>query len=136
MANAVTFDPREIVQQTLLLEAIESARIAICVYDDEGRYVTVNDRACSILGYTREELLEHDVGDFTAGGIDRTVLLSDEHREGVRTVIRKDAILGGATCSDRPDAGPPLQTSQSVCVVRLARIGGVLPASSHRSPTR
>jgi PAS domain S-box-containing protein len=85
-----TFDARGAVLETLLLEAIESARMAICVYDEEGRYVTVNDRACAILGYTREELLAHDVGDFTKGGIDRRVLLSDEHREGVRLVTRKD----------------------------------------------
>jgi PAS domain S-box-containing protein len=81
---------RGLVLQTLLLEAIESARMAICVYDEEGRYVTVNECACKILGYSREELLTHDVGDFTAGGIDRRVLLKDEHREGVRLVTRRD----------------------------------------------
>jgi PAS domain S-box-containing protein len=84
------FDAREVVLDTLLLEAVESARMAICVYDEEGRYVTVNEYACKILGYSREELLSHDVGDFTEGGIDRKVLLSDEHREGVRLVRRKD----------------------------------------------
>jgi PAS domain S-box-containing protein len=50
----------------------------------------VNDRACAILGYSRDELLTHDVGDFTDGGIERTVLLSNSRREGVRLVIRKD----------------------------------------------
>jgi PAS domain S-box-containing protein len=85
-----SFDARAIVLQTLLLEAIELAEIAICVYDDEGRYITVNDRACAILGYSRDELLTHDVGDFTDGGIERTVLLSNSRREGVRLVIRKD----------------------------------------------
>ena len=85
-----SFDARDAVLETLLLEGIASARIAICVYDDEGRYVTVNDCACEILGYNREELLRHDVADFTEGGIDRKVLLSDEHREGVRLVRRKD----------------------------------------------
>lgn len=76
--------------ETLLLDAIESANMAICVYDEQGRYVTVNQCACKILGYAREELLEHDVGEFTAGGIDRQVLLSDTHREGVRLVTRRD----------------------------------------------
>ncbi|HZQ82251.1 MAG TPA: PAS domain S-box protein [Gaiellaceae bacterium] len=85
-----SFDARGAVLDTLLLEAVESAHMAICVYDEEGRYVTVNDRACKILGYTREELLRHDVADFTEGGIDRKVLLTDEHREGVRHVTRKD----------------------------------------------
>jgi len=85
-----TSDVREVVLETLLLEAIESAGMAICVYDEEGRYVTVNECACRILGYTRAELLRHDVGDFTEGGIDRKALLSDAHREGVRRVRRRD----------------------------------------------
>jgi PAS domain S-box-containing protein len=85
-----TFDAHGAVLERLLLEAIDSARMAICVYDDVGRYITVNDCACQILGYTREELLQHDVADFTEGGIDRKVLLSNEHREGVRAVKRKD----------------------------------------------
>ena len=81
---------RDIVLQTLLLEALESAELAVCVYDEEGRYVTVNDYACRLLGYTREELLSHDVADFTEGGIDRAVLMSDARREGVRRITRKD----------------------------------------------
>jgi PAS domain S-box-containing protein len=85
-----SFDARDAVLETLLLEAVNSARMAICVYDEEGRYVTVNDCACDILGYSREEILEHDIADFTEGGIDRKVLLSYEHREGVRLVKRKD----------------------------------------------
>jgi PAS domain S-box-containing protein len=85
-----SFDVRGAVLETLLLDAIESARMAICVYDETGRYVTVNECACKVLGYSRDELLSHDVADFTAGGINRTVLMSDEHREGVRTVTRKD----------------------------------------------
>ncbi len=84
------FDAHGAVLETLLLEAIESARMAVCVYDEQGRYVTVNECACAILGYSREELLAHDVADFTDGRIDRRVLLSDGHREGVRVVTRKD----------------------------------------------
>jgi PAS domain S-box-containing protein len=83
-------DAQGLVLQTLLLESIEYANMAICVYDERGRYVTVNECACRILGYSREELLGHDVADFTEGGIDRKVLLSNDHREGVRRVTRKD----------------------------------------------
>jgi PAS domain S-box-containing protein len=79
-----------LVLHTLLLEAVDAAQMAICVYDEHGRYVTVNDCACSILGSSREDILKHDVGDFTPGGIDRTVLLTDKRREGVRLVTRKD----------------------------------------------
>lgn len=83
-------DAPGLVLQTLLLEAIDSAEMAICVYDETGRYVTVNEWACKVLGYSRQELLAHDVGQFTSGGIDRRVLKSLERREGVRLVTRKD----------------------------------------------
>jgi PAS domain-containing protein len=79
-----------LVLQTLLLESIERAEIAVSVYDDEGRYVAVNEYACKLLGRSRREILAHDVGDFTAGGIDRTVLLDPHRREGVRLVHRSD----------------------------------------------
>ena len=85
-----SLDTRGLVLETLLMEAIEAAAMAICVYDEQGRYVTVNDCACKVLGYSREELLAHDVADFTAGGIDRSVLQRSEHREGVRLITRKD----------------------------------------------
>jgi PAS domain S-box-containing protein len=83
-------DTRGLVLETLLMEAIDAAAMAICVYDEQGRYVTVNDCACKVLGYSREELLAHDVADFTEGGIDRSVLQRSEHREGVRLITRKD----------------------------------------------
>ncbi|HEY0416248.1 MAG TPA: hypothetical protein VGC78_07665 [Gaiellaceae bacterium] len=34
------FDVHGVINDTLLVEAIESARMAVCVYDEEGRYVT------------------------------------------------------------------------------------------------
>ena len=88
-----SFDAQGMVLETLLLEAVESANMAICVYDERGRYVTVNECACKILGFSRDELLVRDVADFTEGGIDRNVLISSEHREGVRLVRRKDGSI-------------------------------------------
>ena len=81
---------RDLVLQTLLIEGIERAEVAVSVYDDDGRYVAVNQCACQLLGYSRDEILAHDVSDFTKGGIDRKVLLSPRRREGVRLVERKD----------------------------------------------
>jgi PAS domain S-box-containing protein len=80
----------QVVLQALLGEAGECARVGISVYDDDGRFVAVNEHAAELLGYAREELLTRDVADFTEGGIDRTVLLKAEIREGVRLVHRKD----------------------------------------------
>jgi PAS domain S-box-containing protein len=80
----------QVVVQALLGEASDGAQVGISVYDDDGRFVAVNEHATELLGYKREELLAHDVADFTEGGIDRTVLLKAEIREGVRLVHRKD----------------------------------------------
>lgn len=80
----------QVVLQALLGEAAECAEVGISVYDDDGRFVAVNERAAQLLGYNREEILTRDVADFTDGGIDRTVLLKAEIREGARLVHRKD----------------------------------------------
>ena len=80
----------QIVHATLIGEAGDCAAFGVSVYDDDGRIVAVNEHAATMLGYTREELLARDVGGFTAGGIDRTVLRGKALREGVRLVQRKD----------------------------------------------
>ena len=82
--------PPDIVLASLLGDGAEHAEIGLFIYDDDGKYVAINRYAAELLGYDRSELLEHDVGDFTAGGIDRNVLLRLERREGVRVVQRKD----------------------------------------------
>jgi PAS domain S-box-containing protein len=83
-------DAREAVLNTVLGDAADHVALGIFVYDDRGTYVAVNHHAAELLGYPREELLAHDVGDFTEGGLDRNVLLRPERREGVRMVRRKD----------------------------------------------
>ena len=81
---------RELVSTALIGEAAECAELGIAIYDDHGKYIAVNEHACRLLGYEREELVTHDVADFTPGGIDRSVLRSSKRREGVRIVTRKD----------------------------------------------
>jgi PAS domain S-box-containing protein len=82
--------PPDVVLASLLGDGAEHAEIGLFIYDDDGKYVAINRYGAELLGYDRTELLAHDVGDFTAGGIDRDVLLRLEQREGVRIVQRKD----------------------------------------------
>jgi PAS domain S-box-containing protein len=82
--------PPDIVLASLLGDGAEHAEIGLFIYDDDGKYVAINQYGAELLGYERGELLAHDVGDFTEGGIDRDVLLRLERREGVRIVERKD----------------------------------------------
>ena len=55
MSNAVA---HELVQKSLVGEALEHGPMAVFVADETGRYLAVNAYACELLGYTREELLD------------------------------------------------------------------------------
>jgi PAS domain S-box-containing protein len=52
----------EPVQTMLLGDAAEHADAAIVVWNADRRYVAVNERACELLGVSREELLGKPVG--------------------------------------------------------------------------
>jgi PAS domain S-box-containing protein len=52
-----------LIQASLLGEAIEHGSVAVFVADERGKYVAVNQAACIMLGYTREELLGLSVAD-------------------------------------------------------------------------
>ena len=54
---------RPLVQASLLGEAIDHGPVLVLVADDDGNYVAVNEYACELLGYTREELLEQTAPD-------------------------------------------------------------------------
>ena len=45
-------------QETLLGQALEHARVAAIVLDEEGRFLAANEEAAALTGYPREELLE------------------------------------------------------------------------------
>jgi PAS domain S-box-containing protein len=59
-------DVRALIHSALVGEALEHGPIAVFVFDDEGRYLSVNRFACELLGYERDELLRHCVGDLSA----------------------------------------------------------------------
>ncbi len=47
----------DLVQETLLGEALEHAPVGAIVLDEQGRYLAANRLACELSGYPREELL-------------------------------------------------------------------------------
>ena len=57
----------EPVQMMLLGDAAEHADVAIIVWNEERRYVAANEKACELLGVTREELLDRPVGSTNRG---------------------------------------------------------------------
>ena len=53
----------ELVQKSLVGEALEHGPIAVFVADENSRYIAVNAYACELLGYARDELLGLQVTD-------------------------------------------------------------------------
>src|SRR5687767_10998860 len=64
--QSVETDARALIHSALVGEALEHGPIAVFVFDDEGRYLTVNRFACELLGYERDELLRRCVGELSA----------------------------------------------------------------------
>ena len=53
----------ELLQETLIGEAAARGAAAVFVTGDDLRYVAVNEAACDVLGYTRDELLALPVSE-------------------------------------------------------------------------
>jgi PAS domain S-box-containing protein len=84
------------IQQSLLGQAVDSADVLVFVADDEMRYIAVNQRACEVLGYTREELLRMTVED-VAADVDAHAqyqeMITARSRRGVSSIRRKDGSI-------------------------------------------
>jgi PAS domain S-box-containing protein len=93
-----------LVQIGLLGEAVDGAPVAVLVADETGRYVAANRFACSLLGYTREELLQLNVTDIAVGtdvAAHYQSFVAAGIQKGVLTARRKD----GTTFEFRYRAG-------------------------------
>jgi len=77
----------DLIQPGLLGEAVDSGPALVFVADDAGRYVAVNRRACEVLGYEREELLELRVTD----------VATDEEVPDLYTALRRVGTAAGTT---------------------------------------
>jgi PAS domain S-box-containing protein len=82
-----------LVQASLVGEAIDHGPVLVFVADDDLSYVAVNQRACDVLGYTREELLSLKVTDVSpfpeTPGADAGFLASPK-LAGTARIKRKD----------------------------------------------
>jgi len=82
-----------IIQTSLLGEAVDSGPALVFVADEEMRYIAVNQRACAVLGYTRDELLQLRVSDVvrTPGApTEYDQMLVRGSRTGTATLTCKD----------------------------------------------
>jgi PAS domain S-box-containing protein len=93
-----------LIQASLLGDAVEHGPVAVFVADEERRYVAVNQAACALVGYTREELLALTISDLLASEDDSAwERMRDRGTiSGVSRLRRKD----GSTVDFRYVAGP------------------------------
>jgi PAS domain S-box-containing protein len=84
-------------QRTLLGEALDQAGFAAFVFEEDENYVAVNDAACELTGYNREELLELPLHELSAQP-ERTLrnlqrVASGEREGGSAKIRRKDGTI-------------------------------------------
>ncbi len=104
-----------LIQAPLLGEAIENGPAAVFVADEDGKYVAVNPAACSLLGYTREELLAlsaSDVARYEEAPAEWSELREAGTRIGTSALTRKD----GSTVEFKYVAGATVVAGMSVYV--------------------
>ena len=77
-----------LIQASLLGEAIDHGPVAVFVADDDLRYIAVNEFACSLLGYSREELLGLSVNEITRDGSGQD-LVAHGLRDGSTHLVAK-----------------------------------------------
>ncbi len=82
-----------LIQASLLGEAVEHGPAAVFVADEEGRYVAVNQAACALVGYTREELLSLGIADFTDDTSKWDEMLETGRVSGTTSLTCKDGSL-------------------------------------------
>ena len=81
------------IQQLLLYDAIDISPALVFVADDEMRYLAVNNTACAVLGYSREELLSMRVTDVVVSAETPTLyrrMMDDQSQEGDVELLTKD----------------------------------------------
>ena len=82
-----------IIQTSLLGEAVDMGPALVFVADEEMRYIAVNQHACTVLGYSRDELLQLRVSDVVRTSDAPTEydkMLARGSRTGTALLTRKD----------------------------------------------
>jgi PAS domain S-box-containing protein len=81
------------IQQALLGDAFASAsELGAFVLDEDGRYIAVNEYACELSGYDRDEIVGREIGTFNPHLVEEYAAAIDERRGrgGETHLVRKD----------------------------------------------
>jgi PAS domain S-box-containing protein len=102
----IAHSDQDLVQETLLGEALEHAPVGAIVLDEQGRYLAANRMACELSGYSREELLGGGARALALdpGTVPMTMarMASGDLRGGTAQMRRKDG--SAITCDYRVGA--------------------------------
>lgn len=91
-------DLDRVIHSTLLGEALSSAQVAALLADERGRYVAVNDQACTLTGYPRSTLVGFRAGQLAAAERSRQIyenFVSGRKMQGRKLVRREDGQVVG-----------------------------------------
>jgi PAS domain S-box-containing protein len=102
----------DLIQASLLGEAVDSGPAAVFVADENRRYVAVNRTACALLGYSREELLGLSVDDLADGAPGWQEMLEEGTSIGTTELTCKN----GSTVTFTYHAGPTVVAGMPVYV--------------------
>jgi PAS domain S-box-containing protein len=82
-----------LIQRSLLGEAVDTSPALVFVADEAMRYIAVNQTACNVLGYTRDEMLKLTVPDVAREPTSPTQydeMLVRGKRDGMAILTAKD----------------------------------------------
>jgi PAS domain S-box-containing protein len=102
MSTPLAAPDQDLVQETLLGEALEHAPVGAIVLDEHGRYLAANRLACQLSGYSREEFLEDGADALAFDTRSLAVMASGDLKGGIAEMRRKEG--SAVTCEYRVGA--------------------------------
>jgi PAS domain S-box-containing protein len=90
MSTPLAAPHQDLVQETLLGEALEHAPVGAIVLDEHGRYLAANRLACKLSGYSREEFLEDGADSLAFDTRSLAMMASGDLKGGIAEMRRKD----------------------------------------------
>src|SRR5919108_117881 len=102
MSTPLAAPDQDLVQETLLGEALEHAPVGAIVLDEHGRYLAANRLACQLSGYSREEFLEEGAESLAFDTRSLALMANGDLKGGIAEMRRKEG--SAVTCEYRVGA--------------------------------
>ena len=113
---------QQVLQQALLGEAVDLMEgVAVFVWNEERRYVAVNEEACRLVGLSRDELVGMRVGD-----------LSPDRASADFQRVQASPLTDGSSSFTRPD-GEVVELTWTTVRTRIAGLAYMLSICRQRS---